>query len=64
MLFLVFSCYIPFTNTISTDRTYSTAGSNGVVLFLLKENTANMYVALCEFFGWLMLGEDAQLYLH
>lgn len=35
-----------------------------VVLFPLKQNIANMYVVLWEFFGWLMLGDDAQLYLH
>lgn len=40
VLFLVFSCYFPFTNTISTDKTYSTAGLN-IILIILKEKTVN-----------------------
>lgn len=40
VLFLAFSCYFPFTNTISTDKTYSTAGLN-MILIILKEKTVN-----------------------
>lgn len=63
VLFLVFSCYFPFTNTVSTDKTYSTAGSKGGIVSS-KRKYCKHVCWLFEFFGCLMLGDDAQLYLH